>query len=92
MKTLYGMVVIISPDHPKMQLSADCPVTPEFRVEMNLWMREFFGTTNLVPDGRSIVLTQQNRVVVNPRTYAQLVEATREYTFDRNYHYGSLFP
>jgi len=28
---------------PKMQLSEDCPVTPQFRMEMDAWMLEFFG-------------------------------------------------
>ena len=92
MRTLYGLKVIISPDRPKMQLSEGCPVTDKCRAETNAWMVEFSGTYNLAPDSRSIVLTQQGSIVVNPRTYAKLAEATREYTLDRGYSYDSLFP
>lgn len=56
MNTYMGMRILISPDTitPKLQLSQDCPVTPEFRAEMNAWMREFFGVTvsNTLEDGR----------------------------------------
>lgn len=34
---------------PKMQLSADCPVTPQFRIEINAWMLEFFGSVEDAP-------------------------------------------
>ena len=36
---------------PKMQLSADCPVTDDFRAETNQWMAEFFGMHPDIPNG-----------------------------------------
>lgn len=41
--TYMGYKVMIVPPRPRMQLSDDCPVTPEFRKEMNQWMADFFG-------------------------------------------------
>ncbi len=71
-----GMRVYISPDivHPKMQLSEDCPVTPDFRAEVNAWMLEFFGTVteNLVPDNQVMVCEKTGAIYVNPRTFARL--------------------
>lgn len=76
MSFLLGFQVIVSPDRPKMQLSKDCPVTDDFRREINMWMLSFFGTTNLVPDGQYIVLQEHKQVVMNPRTYAEFKNAT----------------
>lgn len=74
-----GMRVYISPDlvRPKLQLSEDCPVTPDFRVEMNAWMLEFFGTVteSLVPDNQAMVCEKIGAIYVNPRTFARLREA-----------------
>jgi hypothetical protein len=67
---LFGMQVVISPDVPKMRLSRDCPVSPEFRLEMNDWMLSFFGTTNLVADGQ--VFKTPDTLHMNPRTWEQL--------------------
>lgn len=63
---LNGFDIIVTPDLPKMQLSEDCPVTPALRIEMNLWMIDFFGTTNIVPDGQ--IITSGRSIYVNPRT------------------------
>lgn len=35
--------VFIKDDVPKVQLSEDCPVTDSFRLETNLWLREFLA-------------------------------------------------
>lgn len=71
--TFGGLKIVICEDQiiPKMQLSEDCPVTPDFRVEMNAWMREFFGVTreNIVPDGETFLMEQLGEVYMNPRTY-----------------------
>jgi hypothetical protein len=67
---LNGYDVIVTPDLPKMQLSEDCPVTPAFRAEINQWMIEFFGITNIVPDGQ--VIPNGHSIYVNPRTRAML--------------------
>ena len=64
-----GMPVYISPDRPKMQLSEDCPVTPDFRVYINKWLLEFFGVENSVPDGQALVNKEQNAIYMNARTY-----------------------
>lgn len=50
MLPLLGIQVVEAARWPKMQLSADCPVTDEFRAEMNAWMAEFFGYESAVPD------------------------------------------
>lgn len=67
-----GTKVIVSPDVPKMQLSEGCPVSPEFRVEMNAWMRSFFGTSNLIEDGQAYHMPHLNQICMNPRTFAAL--------------------
>lgn len=69
--TLMGMQLYITPDIPKMQLSADCPVSPDVRAETNAWMIKFFGVTNTLLDGQTIA-DGQGRIFVNPRTYRQL--------------------
>jgi len=53
-----------------MQLSDDCPVTPAFRDEINTWMVQFFGTTNIIPDGQMI--NDGLYLYVNPRTFSML--------------------
>lgn len=67
---LNGYNVMVTPDLPKMKLSDDCPVTPEFRAEINAWMVVFFGTTNIIADGQMI--TEGRNLFVNPRTYSML--------------------
>ena len=75
-QTLFGMRIQISPDVPKMTLSKDVPVSPEFRVEIDKWMLGFFGTTNIVPDGQALVMHHMNCVVMNERMYLQVRAAT----------------
>jgi len=70
--TLYGMRVNISPDIPKMTLSKDVAVSEDFRIEMDRWMLDFFGVTNLIPDGQTIVMESIGCVAMNQRTYRQL--------------------
>lgn len=69
MSTIYGMDVIVTPDMPKRKLAEDVMVTPAFREEINLWMRGFFGITNIIEDGQYIVV-QERMVYMNPRTFA----------------------
>lgn len=80
-QTLYGMKVIIIPDKPKMQLSEGCPVTNAFRKEINAWMLEFFGTTNIIPDGQMLVFNGLGTVGVNPRTKMALTTNMKKYTY-----------
>ena len=66
--------LVICLDRPKMQLSKNCPVTPEFRAEMNAWMLEFFGTTHGLRDGQTHMTRQHGDVYVyvSARHYAQM--------------------
>jgi len=59
-------------DVPKMQLSEDCPVTPEFRKSMNAWMREFFGVDCVVPDDMLFIERETEIIYVNLRTALKL--------------------
>lgn len=74
------VAIIVVPDQPKFQISSDCPLTPEFRAEMNAWCLSFFGTTNYIPDGQVISSTTDGGkfLYANPRTYANL-----KATFDK---------
>jgi len=67
---IYGHRVFLTQDIPKMKLSADCPVSPEFRVEIDAWMIEFFGVINILPDGS--IMKDANSLHMNPRTWAEL--------------------
>lgn len=67
--------VYIKDDVPKVQLSEDCPVTDSFRLETNLWLRNFFGLKPAIPDGE--VQVAGNRWYANPRTYVTLKEQFR---------------
>lgn len=68
------IAIRISPDIPKFQISLDCPLTDDFRKEMNAWCISFFGTTNLVEDNQAYRFQDGGFTVllVNPRTYAKL--------------------
>ena len=70
--SLFGNRVFITPDIPKMKLSAECPVSPEFRAEIDAWMVKFFGMENLLPDGK--VLQAANALHMNPRTFAYFMQ------------------
>ncbi|MDH0774784.1 hypothetical protein N5C96_15405 [Delftia tsuruhatensis] len=78
MTSFLGLKVLISPDTPKLQLSEGCPVTPEFRVEMNAWMREFFGVRNLIEDGQCLHDQLNNTLHMNPRTWDRVRAAAEK--------------
>ena len=67
---IFGIKIYVTADLPKMQLSDDCPVTPKFRIEINAWMIEFFGYTNVIPDGQ--MFKSNGCLFMNPRTNAEL--------------------
>jgi hypothetical protein len=69
---LFGFNICVTPDHPKRTLAEDVPVSPEFRIEINLWMLGFFGTYNLLDDGQYIHQPNEGVLYTNPRTLAQL--------------------
>jgi len=64
---------------PKMQLSEDCPVTPNFRMEMNQWMLEFFGTVPDIPDGEAWAVGDS--IMMNESTYQQFRSKLVFHTF-----------
>jgi len=68
--SIFGNLVYVTSDVPKMKLSADCPVSQEFRIEMDAWLLEFFGTSNVFEDGK--VVETAHALHMNPRTLAQL--------------------
>jgi hypothetical protein len=70
-----GCKIIVTQDQPKMVLSDDCPVTPEFRAEINLWMLGFFGMSNLIEDGQAKKVG--NTLMMNPRTYLAFKESVK---------------
>jgi hypothetical protein len=74
-QSLYGMKVVVSRDIPKMKLADGDYVTPEFRQEIDAWLLEFFGVTNLLPDGQVLSMQSANSVYMNPRTFAQFKAA-----------------
>lgn len=76
--TLFGKRIFIDPNEvPRMQLSPDVPLTPEFRAEFNAWMREFFGMRSTIEDG--VVLDMFGDLYMNRATYERLrSEAQRQ--------------
>jgi hypothetical protein len=64
-----GTQIYVVEDQPKMKLSADCPVTPEFRLEMDAWLIRFFGMENRLVDGE--IISVGNSLHMNPRTFSE---------------------
>ena len=67
MSKIQGLEVVIRQPAPKMQLSADVPVTDEFRAEINAWMINFFGFGETDIWGRNIhdeVIISQDQGVI----------------------------
>ncbi len=75
-QTFYGMKVVVTPDIPKMKLGPGDYITPEFRAEIDVWLLEFFGTTNILEDGVYLTSELMGHVMLNPRTYSELKRAT----------------
>jgi hypothetical protein len=67
-----GIEIIVVPDRPNRQLSTDVSVSPQLREKVNLWMREFFGTSNLMEDGVITGSPELGVVWMNPRTYEEV--------------------
>ena len=53
-----GLRIHVSPDRARMTLNPDLgngvTYPPGFKAEIDSWLRRFFGTTNLIPDGQSL--------------------------------------
>ena len=74
MNTLFGFKIIVTPDFPKMTLGPGDYVTQEYREEIDAWLLSFFGTTNVIEDGKSVVSIVGNFISLNPRTYAGFLQ------------------
>lgn len=72
-----GIALYVHPDHPRMQLSPDCPVTDDFRKETNEWMREFFGVENVLKDGAIYIDQATKRHYCTPRTFETFKQAEK---------------
>lgn len=70
---LFGMQIIEAQEKriPKMQLSADCPVTDDFRKEMNAWLIEFFGYKDPIIPLNTIYMAG-NRLIMRPETVVKI--------------------
>lgn len=81
-QTCFGRKVVVHQDQPRVQLGTERCLTkygdevewvsPAMRAEMNAWLREFFGMTNLMKDGECFVLEMFNTITMNQRTYQQI--------------------
>lgn len=74
---LYGYEVHVTHDIPKLQLAPGDYVSPEYRKEIDAWLIDLLGYTNLVPDGQVITSEVYHTFHMNPRTYQKLKEATK---------------
>jgi hypothetical protein len=61
-----GYPIIVNPDTHR-TLAADVPVTPEFRAEIDAWMKTFFKPRNALADGE--VQNLGGKLYMNPRTF-----------------------
>lgn len=78
--TIMGINIYVVPDQVKMQLSPDCPVTEDFRKEINAWMVEFFGFGNLIKDGD--IWKSPEALYTNPRTFFNLKKEMMKANFN----------
>ena len=75
MPNLSGYTVRITPDTPRVQLSEKVTVSQQFRDQINAWLAEFFGVTNILSDG--VVMRTENILFMNPRTHKWVQEAMK---------------
>lgn len=77
--TIYGLSVFVNDTRSANRtLAKDVPVSPEFRIEVDKWMLEFFGSTPLIPDGTVYHDQINQRVYCNATTYAQIRNMAKE--------------
>lgn len=72
---LGGYSVVVDVPRPKMTLADDVMVTPEFREEVNAWMKDFFGVTYLVEPGHCLVLSPTRTIIVHPTDASKLTKS-----------------
>lgn len=80
MSKIQGLEVVIRQPAPKMQLSADVPVTDEFRAEINAWMINFFGFGETDVWGRNIhdeviISHDQSVIFMSQKNFDKLASA-----------------
>lgn len=76
---IYGYKVVVTPDRPRMQLSARvCEfLTPAQIDDHNAWLLRFFGVENILKDGDYMVIDMSQSVLMNPRSYERLKKAAK---------------
>ena len=69
-----GYKVLIHMPAPKMQLSADCPVSDYMRAATNAWLVEFFGykPDPIIDDGEVIILHASKELIMSHKTWSVL--------------------
>lgn len=75
---LGGYSVFVDVPRPKMTLAGDVMVTPEFREEINAWMKDFFGVTYLVEPGQTIVMRSNRTITMHPKDASKLTKSTMD--------------
>lgn len=71
--TVMGLQVHVSPDRPKLSVSADVPMTDAYRAHINAWLLDSFGVRNNLKDGQ--VFRTPAGLFMNPRTLATIKDA-----------------
>lgn len=71
---LNGYKVIIHKPVPKLQLSEDCPVSDDFRIEINAWLIDFFGyeKDSIIDSGDIIMLHASREMIMSQETHTKL--------------------
>ena len=86
---LTGYKVIIHQPVPKMQLSEECPVTADFRKEINQWMLGFFGykPDDIIDNDKVVVLHASKEMIMSRKVwkqfYAQMSLSQKTFDYDR---------
>lgn len=73
--SLMGYRVCVVKPFPRMQLTANVPVTAEFRAEMNAWMAVFFGYDCVLKSGQTMVSELNKTIYVTQEDYNKLRSA-----------------
>lgn len=66
--TFLGMRIIESPalPFPKLQISSSCPMTDAFRLEMNRWLLDMFGSVD------ALILNKENTIVMSNEAFRKI--------------------
>lgn len=72
---LSGVPIRVMPDTPKLRLSNQVTVSPQFRKEFDAWLLEMFPS-NILRDNE--VIGVGGALLMNPRTWAKVKVAISE--------------